>query len=131
MAQNEWIELGVIQSAAEMNSNPVVVRVSRNSKTGYLSYEFGLLASGKVQVIRHWGENRIYSLATLVKAAAALALSSNLTGADITAAQFERLVEREPMLRLVKDHFSAAQEQQNRRNKNFGASIGTRLRGKR
>jgi hypothetical protein len=125
---NPWVELGVVKAAAEFHSSPAVMRVSRNKETGDLSYEFGLLISGQVKIIRHWNESRIYSLTTLAKAAAALALSTTLSGLEITPEAFERVIANSPMLVLVENHMTPRQEKQAKSQRRFGATIGDRLK---
>ena len=122
---SEWLELGVMTTGLETGRNPVVARVSKNVETGQLSYEFGILSSGKVRLQRYWREDRLYKLATLAKAAASMSLASMLLGKEISVESFERAVERSGgALQLVDSWMSGEQEKAAKKGKRFGATIG-------
>ena len=125
---SDWQELGTVKSGLDMGSSPVVMRVSKSTRIGDLSYEFGILRHGKVQMMRYWREERLYSMATLTKAATSLSLTSRLAGVEINREQFKLLIERNDFLVLVEDVMTGRQERQSKGR--FGASIG-QLTGKR
>lgn len=122
---SDWQELGVMRAGFDTGRSPVVVRVSRNSKTGELSYEFGILRGGKVELLRYWREDRLYNLAMLLKAAAGLSLASTLSGMDVTPERLDRVVAQSGgALQLIDTWMTGEQEKAAKKNRRFGATIG-------
>lgn len=130
---SDWEELGVIKAGLDAGWQPVVARVSVHRTNGELSYEFGVLRSGKVELLRYWRADRLYNLGTLLKVATSLSMTSTLTGSRMTPSLFRKVIERtDGLLLLVDEHMTGEQERETKGQKKFGASIGelVALKGK-
>jgi hypothetical protein len=118
-----WKELVVVKSGLDTSRAPVVLRISKNSETRELSYEFGILVSGKMKPLRYWREDRLFSVAMLIRAATSLSLSQLLTGASMTQEKLEQIIRATGVLEIVEGWVGSKQEKQSK--KRFGTNLGS------
>jgi hypothetical protein len=118
-----WKELVVVKSGLDTSRDPVVMRISKNDSTNVLSFEFGILAGGKMQALRYWREERLYSIAILGRTAAALDLSSHLSGAQLSREKIEQVIRATEILEIVEGWVGGKQEKESK--KRFGTNLGS------
>jgi hypothetical protein len=83
--------------------NPVVVMINRNERTGDLSFQFGLLRRGRIEMVKYWREEAIMQMALLAKVAAELAMGRQLGGIDLTGLSLKKIIDDSPHLEWVEN----------------------------
>lgn len=96
--------IGVIKTVTfSKKSSPVVVEISKNTRTEDLSFQFGLLRRGIVNPVRYWREESVMQMAVLAKVVSELMFANKIGVVNISAENLKNVIGSNPHLELVEE----------------------------
>jgi hypothetical protein len=101
--RDKYETLGVVKPVMSHRRHPVVVMINRNERTGDLSFQFGLLRRGHVDMVKYWREGAVMQMAMLAKAVAELSMGKQLAGIEFTSATLKKIIDDSPYLEWVEE----------------------------
>jgi len=100
--QDQYKTVGVVKAVTMSNRrHPVVMMINRNIETGDMSFQFGLLRRGHVDMVRYWREDSLLQIAMLAKIVAEVSFAKQLGSIEFSGATLQKLVDDIPVLEWV------------------------------